>query len=237
MKYPLSLLLGIILCATLVRAQGPKIEVTMAKARDGKAMDTFSADVPKIYALFESKGTKKGDQLRGVWIAEDVGDVAPKGSQIDEATVTPEKDDASGTFSLSKPTNGWPPGKYRVEIYDGSKLAVSAKFTIEGAAKTETAEDDAASESSAADDGQYSFKVHNTTKEKIVKLLASEDGKEYGDFDIGAGIGAGKTITLNWDKKTNGSGCEWYFKAEFADGTETPEVKFDFCEEDLELEF
>jgi hypothetical protein len=48
----------------------------------------------------------------------------------------------------------------------------------------------------AAED-QYSFKVHNTTKDKITKLLASEDGKEYGSFDVGSGIAAGKAVTLN----------------------------------------
>src|SRR3978361_2343334 len=88
-----------------------------------------------------------------------------------------------------------------------------------------------------AKDDQYSFKVHNTTKEKITKLFASEDGKDYGFFDIGEGIAPGKTITLNWDKKTNDSGCKWFFKAEYSDGEESDPVKFDFCEEDLELEF
>ncbi len=89
----------------------------------------------------------------------------------------------------------------------------------------------------AAADDQFSFKVHNSTKDKITKLMASEDGKSYGAFDIGAGIPAGKTVTLNWDKKTNDSGCKWFFKAEFADGEESEAKAFDFCEEDLELEF
>ncbi|MDQ6808359.1 MAG: hypothetical protein M3Z64_02880 [Verrucomicrobiota bacterium] len=84
---------------------------------------------------------------------------------------------------------------------------------------------------------QYSFKVHNTTKDKITKLLASEDGKDFGSFDIGKGIGAGETATLNWDKKTNEKGCHWFFKAVFADGEESEAKKFDFCEDDLELEF
>jgi hypothetical protein len=89
---------------------------------------------------------------------------------------------------------------------------------------------------SAADEG-YSFKLKNTTKDKITKLLASEDGKEWGSFDIGKGIGAGETVTLNWDKKTDESGCKWYFKAVFGDGEESEAKQFDFCEEDLELEF
>jgi hypothetical protein len=85
---------------------------------------------------------------------------------------------------------------------------------------------------------EYSFKVHNTTKDKITKLLASEDGKEYGSFDVGrAGIPPGETVTLKWDKSTNKSSCNWFIKAVFDDGSETPAKKFEFCEEDLELEF
>ena len=35
-------------------------------------------------------------------------------------------------FSLSKPTKGWPVGKYRLEIYVGADLTTTAKFTIKG---------------------------------------------------------------------------------------------------------
>ena len=88
----------------------------------------------------------------------------------------------------------------------------------------------------AADAG-YSFKVTNTTKETITKLLASTDGKNYGNFDIGKGVQPGETITLVWDKSTDKTDCEWFFKAVFEDGEESEEEAFDFCEEDLELEF
>jgi hypothetical protein len=89
----------------------------------------------------------------------------------------------------------------------------------------------------ADEDDQYSFKVTNTTDTKITKLLASEDGKDYGNFDIGKGIKPGETVTLNWDKKTNEAGCKWYLKAVFADGSQSPAKKFDFCEDDVDLEF
>ena len=86
-------------------------------------------------------------------------------------------------------------------------------------------------------DDQYSFKVHNSTKHTIKQLLASEDGKKYGNFDVGKGIAPGKTVTMVWDKSTNGDSCKQYFKAVFDDGEESEAELFDFCEEDLTLEF
>lgn len=88
-----------------------------------------------------------------------------------------------------------------------------------------------------AGEKEYSFKLKNTTKQTIKKLLVSEDGKAYGFFDIGSGIKAGETAKLVWDKSTNDGNCEQYFKAVFSDGEESEAVKFDFCEDDLELEF
>ena len=83
---------------------------------------------------------------------------------------------------------------------------------------------------------EYNFKVHNKGKNKIVKLLVSEDGKEFKQFDIGEGIDAGETVTLVWDKSTDKGACEWWFKAAFDDNEESKPVKFDFCEKNLLLE-
>ena len=91
--------------------------------------------------------------------------------------------------------------------------------------------------SKAQSDDEYSFKVINNTKSTIKKLLVSEDGKKYGYFDIGKGIAAGKSVTLVWDKSTNDESCTQYFKAVYADGSESKAAKFDFCEEELELVF
>ena len=104
--------------------------------------DTFSANVPKVYAFFHSTGTKKGDTLRGVFIADDVGSAAPADYKIDEASLTADKDDFSGAFSISKPDKGFPVGKYHVDIYVGDQLATSVKFTIKGEKDAATDEDD-----------------------------------------------------------------------------------------------
>lgn len=88
-----------------------------------------------------------------------------------------------------------------------------------------------------ADDDGYTFKVHNTTKEKITKILVSEDGEKYGYFDIGEGIKPGESMTLKWDKSTNSQSCTQWFKAVWESGEEGKPVKFNFCEKGLELEF
>ena len=83
----------------------------------------------------------------------------------------------------------------------------------------------------------YTFKVHNKASSRIVKIMASEDGKKYGVFDVGAGIKPGATMELVWDKSTDNGYCEWHLKAVFADGSESEPAVFDFCEKDLVVEF
>lgn len=84
---------------------------------------------------------------------------------------------------------------------------------------------------------EYSFEVTNKTRMTIKKILVSEDGEEYGYFNIGSGIKPGQTVQLVWDSSTNGEACEQYVKAVYADGSESEPATFDFCESDLALEF
>lgn len=88
-----------------------------------------------------------------------------------------------------------------------------------------------------AEESEYSFKVHNTTKSTIKRVLVSETGKKWAEFDVGKGIAAGEVSTLVWDSSTNNQECKQWVKAVFTDGSETKAVKFDFCEKGLELEF
>ncbi len=88
-----------------------------------------------------------------------------------------------------------------------------------------------------AAESEYSFGVRNNTRVKLTKLLVSEDGKDWGYFDIGSGIAAGSDVTLTWDSSTDDEGCDQYVKAVYADGSESEEARFNFCEADLELEF
>jgi hypothetical protein len=84
---------------------------------------------------------------------------------------------------------------------------------------------------------EYKFNVTNSTKSAITRIQVSEDGKSWGDFNVGKGIPAGAEAQLIWDESTNSSGCEWQVKASYADGSDSEPAPFDFCEEDLSLDF
>ncbi|MFY0571394.1 hypothetical protein ACN28E_47230 [Archangium lansingense] len=84
------------------------------------------ASLPKVIFYFRAPG---GTTLTGSFIAEDVGQSAPKNFVIDSATVTAQ-DKMAATFSLGRPTNGWPIGQYRLEIKQGAKLVHTERFMI-----------------------------------------------------------------------------------------------------------
>lgn len=147
MKRLLIFSLLLVSCVAVNAGEKKLLRGAIAVDQETKPATSFAADVPKLYAFFIGDGLTTGDKLRGVWIAEDVGEATPKNTQIDETTLTVSKADQQGAFSLTKPTNGWPIGKYRVEMYLGEKLAETVKFTIGG--KAGTKDDDEAAEESA----------------------------------------------------------------------------------------
>jgi len=90
----------------------------------------FSRDSESIYCAWEVKGGKETLAVRGVWYAEDVGKSASPNYRIDESTEDIERQ-SRGWFRLRRPAQGWPPGKYRLEIYlDGQKADV-LRFVVE----------------------------------------------------------------------------------------------------------
>jgi len=223
------------ICASVASGGDVKITAVTASGPKDKPTTIFTPDTPVVFALLKIKGVKKGDKLRAVWVADDVGDTAPANTKMVEKTMTMEGDPTEGDFSCKKPPEGWPAGKYHVDIYANEELATTVKFTIEAAEKAEKKTEKESEDST--DDDQYTFKVKNANVQRITGLLASEDGKNYIKFDVGKGIDVGEIVTLNWDKSTNKSGCEWYLKAVYADKSVGEAVQFNFCEEELIIQF
>ena len=131
-----ALLIASVISASLVRAADVNVEVYVTSTPGGEEETSFAPDTPKLFAMFKTKGIKDGDKVRGILIAEDVGDVAPANTKVFEKTLALDEDTDDGDFNFGKPTKGWPVGKYRVEIYVNDELAATTKFTIK-AAKSE----------------------------------------------------------------------------------------------------
>ena len=99
--------------------------------------DHFDAAVPVVHMTYRTLDLpKSGDAYVIQWIATDVGQAAPANTVIGTVSnPVGEVPAAMKTYTLNtyltKPTNGWPVGKYRVEIKLGDKLVTTAPFAIQ----------------------------------------------------------------------------------------------------------
>jgi hypothetical protein len=136
-----SVLLASLVCGVFEAAaqstSGKKLlHAVVAKSKGAPPTTKFTADDPKIYALWKGDTLKAGDKVHAVWIAEAFGP-SSKDVRIMEGSVTAYKPDDDGVFALTSPEGGWPAGRYRVEFYVGDKLAEAVRFTIEPGATIE----------------------------------------------------------------------------------------------------
>jgi Clostripain family/Domain of unknown function (DUF4864) len=95
----------------------------------------FSALSPEIHALVQLKNVKAGSKLKGSWIAVDAIDEPNYVIKSYTIDLNKKQGDVTAHFTISKPTNGWPPGKYKLDLYLDGTMAGSAPFTISKTAK------------------------------------------------------------------------------------------------------
>jgi uncharacterized RDD family membrane protein YckC len=93
----------------------------------GQAIE-FYTDTPRIVCVWQTEGAPLTLPIKSVWIAEDVGNAAPPNYELAERSIAGAD---IGDFSITSPSNGWPVGKYRLDIYLGDKLARQVPFRIE----------------------------------------------------------------------------------------------------------
>jgi hypothetical protein len=117
------------LFVSIVMAHGQ--ELVMGKVRSFeivpvKPTDTFTADVPEIFVVFQVLPHYSNYQVWGRWVVE-------KGEGIDPDTFLGQDvmllalEDDFGYLSLKRPDTGWPKGEYRVEIHVGFKISDISK--------------------------------------------------------------------------------------------------------------
>jgi hypothetical protein len=99
--------------------------------------DRFPVTADAVHMTYRTKDIpKKGDVYLIKWIAEDVGAASAPETLIDSIEkIVPDDSVGATTYfvnsNLTRPTNGWPPGKYRVEIERAGKVETTARFTIQ----------------------------------------------------------------------------------------------------------
>lgn len=106
-----------------------KLEASVSTSSNGDPLTVISADALQIVARWRGHGLRKNAKIRAVWIAQDTG-VAPIDFKVDEATAIAPVAGAFGKFTLSRPSDGWATGKYRVEFYVDNELTESVDLRI-----------------------------------------------------------------------------------------------------------
>lgn len=112
------------------RVQGALCRQVTAAYDPVDPTNRFGKETEKIYCAWDVRGSRKPVAVRGVWYADNVGNAAPVNYRIDEATVDIDRD-SKGSFSLSRPTSGWPSGQYRLVIYLDAREAQVLRFSIQ----------------------------------------------------------------------------------------------------------
>lgn len=87
--------------------------------------DTFKQDTPLIYLVTQVESAPKGTMIKAEWyyLDEEVF--------INSTDVEPIYQSQPLLFSLSKPDNGWPTGKYQVILYIDDEKATTVFFSVE----------------------------------------------------------------------------------------------------------
>lgn len=98
---------------------------------DGVQLSTSFSAFDTVYVVGNLSDVVTGDSLKSRWYAEDVIGV-DKNFFIDEGTLEIGTDPVDiFYFFFEPPTDGWPVGTYRVEIYFNDALADALNFVIE----------------------------------------------------------------------------------------------------------
>ena len=94
--------------------------------------ETYAADQSTFHAVVTVANAPSDTVVKAVWVAADVGDVAPPNTEIDQTEVEVEGS-RNVDFTLTSDSGQWPPGAYKVDIYLDDELDRTLNFTVAGA--------------------------------------------------------------------------------------------------------
>ena len=141
MKRRLAFLALTALSIAIAQSADVNVEAYITNSPEAERASIFSPETHTFYAMFKAKGLNPGDKIRGVWIADDVGDTAPANFKIQESALTAQDATMNAQFSMTKP-GAWPRGDYHVEIYVNDQLATKVKFSVKPLTKPKKQEEE-----------------------------------------------------------------------------------------------
>ena len=102
-------------------------ELVMGNARSFQIIpvrpsETFSADVPEIFVVFQLHQHESEFKVYGRWVVEK-GDGVPANHLLGTDAMLLMTEDESGYLSLKRPPTGWPVGDYKVKIFTGTGVS------------------------------------------------------------------------------------------------------------------
>ena len=89
------------------------------------ATNTFATNSPVVYVTVTVKNAPESTKVRALWIYTD-SDI-----EITSYEILTEDSTQTINFSLTKPTNGFPQGKYEVQFFIDDTYKKSAYFTVQ----------------------------------------------------------------------------------------------------------
>ncbi len=131
-----SILLAVLalVAATLACAAGePTLSnVRTARDADGKDQTSVFAPTDTIYVVSDLANGKQGNKVSSKWMVDSV-EGYDTGYVIDSVDITLDKDQLAYTvnFYFEPPTDGWPKGTYKVEVYFNDVLNSTVNYTVQ----------------------------------------------------------------------------------------------------------
>jgi hypothetical protein len=105
-------------------------EVKLSASENGAPATEFPGGTAEIFCKVNLRGIAPGTQVSAAWVAVEVSGAEPN-QEIKRPSVTLEAGQNLATFNLSF-ANGFPPGRYRVDIYlgDATSAEKNVAFTV-----------------------------------------------------------------------------------------------------------
>lgn len=133
-KYSILLAVLALVLVQLACAAG---EPTLSNSRtafdqDGAQPSSTFGAFDTVYVVSDLENGIAGNVITSKWYAESVEGLDPN-FFLDEADINVTEESFNGTvyFFFEPPTDGWPAGTYKVEVYFNGALSSTVNFTVQ----------------------------------------------------------------------------------------------------------